>query len=147
VTFTAAGTYFFYNASLQINGGASVTMSSTTAGVNIVLLGNSNVTINGGTVILNALASNPTYPALNGVLFDDQATGAFKVNGGGTYQLGGAVYVPNADVTWSGTSQPTNTTCSAVIGKTIDMTGTAYLNTVGCLPTTVAYTQVVALVQ
>ncbi|MBB4423384.1 hypothetical protein GGD66_001924 [Bradyrhizobium sp. CIR48] len=142
VTFTGSGTYFFYNASINMTG-ATVTGTA----VNIVLLGNSSLTINGGTITLSALASNPTYPALSGVLIDDQSTGSVNISGNGGIKLAGSMYFPKADVSFSGTTQPENTTCSQVIAKTLSMSGSPYLSTDGCAPTTIIYTQVVALVQ
>src|SRR5204863_2789954 len=110
--------------------------------------GSSSLSINGGTVNLSAPSDprTPTSP-LNGVLIDDQATGAVNINGNGTVKLTGAMYFPKADVSFGGTVQPTNTTCSEVIAKTLNMTGSAYLSTAGCDPSVVARTQVVALVQ
>jgi hypothetical protein len=104
--------------------------------------------INGGGVNLSAPTDTrtPTSP-LNGVLIDDQATGAVNINGNGAVQLGGAMYFPNADVSFGGTALPTNTTCSEVIAKTLNMTGSAFLSTAGCDPLVTARTQVVALVQ
>ncbi|MGR4932365.1 TadG family pilus assembly protein [Bradyrhizobium sp. CAR08] len=142
VTFTGSGTYFFYNASVNITG-ATVTGT----GVNIVLLGSSSLTINGGNVNLSALSSNPTFPALNGVLIDDQTTANVNIGGNGVIKLAGAMYFPKANVSFGGTTQPSNTTCSEVIAKTLTMTGGGYLSTQGCAPTTIVYTQVVALVQ
>jgi len=93
---------------------------------------------------------------LNGVLIDDQAHNAnaskiaVGINGNGSITLGGAMYFPNADVTYSGTAQNTNTTCAEVIGKTLTVggnTSATYLNTQGCAPGTVAHSQVVALVE
>jgi Flp pilus assembly protein TadG len=146
VTFSA-GTYFFYNATITINGGANVRGT----GVTLVLLGDSSLKINGGDVDLSAPATNATYPHLNGVLIDDQAPNKSKnsvtVNGGGTVKLGGAMYFPNVDVSWGGTAASTNATCSEVIANTITITGNAYISTQNCAPGTIAYTQVVALVQ
>jgi hypothetical protein len=140
------GTYFFYNAAIKINGG-----TVTGTGVTIVLLGDSSLSISGGTVTLSAPATNTTYPDLSGVLFDDQApnksNNAVNVNGSGTVSLGGAMYFPNVDVTWSGTTANTNNTCSEVIGNTLTMTGSAYLSSSGCSAGTVPSTQVVTLVQ
>lgn len=138
------GTYFFYKATIKITGGQ---LKGT--GVTLVLLGDSQLTINGGTVDLAAPATNSFSSDLNGVLIDDQASNKssnqVKINGGGTVSLGGAMYFPHVDVSWGGTTASTNTTCAEVIAKTIDMSGGGYLNTQGCGP--VAYTQVVALVQ
>ncbi|MBN8966128.1 MAG: pilus assembly protein TadG, partial [Rhizobiales bacterium] len=96
-------------------------------------------------------AINTTYPALSGVLIDDQApnksNNAVNINGGGAVALGGAMYFPNVDVTWNGTTANTNTTCSQVIANSLTMGGGAYMSTSGCVPSTIAQTQVVALVQ
>jgi Putative Flp pilus-assembly TadE/G-like len=145
VNFTP-GTYFFYNAKITINSG-----TVTGTGVTLVLLGDSSLSISGGTVDLSAPTTNATYPELSGVLIDDQAPHksnlAVNVNGGGTVTLGGAMYFPNVDVTWSGTAQNANTTCSQVIANSLTMSGNAYMSTQGCAPGTIAYTQVVVLVQ
>jgi len=137
-----AGTYFFYNASVNLGG------TVTGTGVTLVLLGSSSLSINGGGVKLSAPTGprTPTSP-LNGVLIDDQATGAVNINGNGAVQLGGAMYFPNTGVSFGGTAQPTNTTCSEVIAKTLTMSGGAYLSTQGCAQATIARSQVVTLVQ
>jgi hypothetical protein len=115
------------------------------------LLGDSSLKITGGTVNLSAPTTNATYPALNGVLIDDQAPNKSKnavtINGNGNVvALGGAMYFPNVSVTWSGTTENANTTCAEVIANTLTMSGSAYMSTTGCAPATVARTQVVALV-
>src|SRR4029079_15187247 len=99
------------------------------------------------TVDLSAPKTNTFSSDLNGVVIDDQATGAVNINGNGTVKLAGAMYFPKADVSFGGTAHPTNTTCSEVIAKTTNMTGSAYLSSAGCDPSVVAHTQVVALVQ
>jgi Flp pilus assembly protein TadG len=147
LTFTSGGTYIFYNAAIKIVGG-NVTGSN----INIVMLGNSSLSMSGGAVVhLSANANNTTYPDLNGVLFDDQAPNAAKnavtVNGGGTVELDGASYFPNVAVSWSGTTSATNNTCAEVIANTLTMTGNAYMSTSNCAPGTIAKSQVIALVQ
>jgi hypothetical protein len=141
----ASGTYFFYNATIKINGG-----TVTGTGVTLVLLGDSSLSISGGTVKLSAPTTNTTSSDLNGVLIDDQApkksNNAVTINGGGTVALGGAMYFPNVDVTWNGTTANTNTTCSEVIANTLTLGGGAYMSTQNCAPGTIAKTQVVALV-
>jgi putative Flp pilus-assembly TadE/G-like protein len=142
----AAGTYFFCDAAISITGG-----TVTGTGVTLVLLGDSKLSITGGTVNLSAPTNNTTYPALSGVLIDDQAPNksnlAVNVNGGGTVTLGGAMYFPNVDVTWSGTAQNANTTCSQVIANTLNLGGNAYISTQNCVRSTVSQTQVVVLVK
>lgn len=140
------GTYFFYKANIKMTGGQLKGV-----GVTLVLLGDSQLTINGGTADLSAPATNTFSSDLDGVLIDDQAptktSNKVTINGGGLVSLGGAIYFPKVDVSWAGTTASTNTTCSQVIAKTIDMSGGGYLSTQGCAPTTIIYTQVVALVQ
>jgi hypothetical protein len=142
----AAGTYFFYNAAIKITGGAV-----TGTGVTLVLLGDSSLSISGGTVSLSAPTTNTFSSDLNGVLIDDQApnksNNAVTVNGGGTVQLDGAMYFPNVGVTWSGTASNTNTTCSMVIANSLTISGNTYMSTQNCAPGTIAKTQVIALVQ
>jgi hypothetical protein len=142
----AAGTYFFYNAAIKITGG-----TVTGTNVTLVLLGNSSISITGGTVSLSAPATNTFSSDLNGVLIDDQApnksNNAVSINGGGTVALGGALYFPNVGVTWGGTVQNASTTCTEVIANSITINGNAYMSTQNCAPGTIAYTQVVALVQ
>jgi hypothetical protein len=152
----APGTYFFYNATIKITGGTvtcSTCTSASTSGVTLVLLGTtSTLTMNGGTVNLSAAKINTFSSDLNGVLIDDQAQ---NVNGskiavtigGGTSSFGGAMYFPHADVSWGGNVQNTNTTCTEVIANTLTINGNAYMSTNNCAPGTVAFTQVVALVQ
>jgi hypothetical protein len=147
VTFQTGGTFFFNGSSINLSG------SVTGTNVNIVLLGNSSLSITGN-ANLSANFSNTTYPELNGVLFDDQAPNranlAVTINGGAgvTLALGGAMYFPNVDVTMSGNSQNTNTQCTEVIGNSLKFGGgTSYLSTQGCATGTVPTTQVVVLVQ
>lgn len=140
------GTYFFSKATIKVTGGQ---LKGT--GVTLVLLGDSQLTINGGTVDLSAPATNTFSSDLNGVLIDDQApsktSNKITINGGGNVSLGGAMYFPHVDVSWGGTTASANTTCAQVIAKTLDMSGGAYLSTQGCAPSTIVYTQMVALVQ
>jgi hypothetical protein len=126
------GTYFFYNAAIKINGG---TVNGT--GVTLVLLGNSSLSISGATVNLSAPTTNTTSSDLNGVLIDDQAPNrsnlAVTVNGGGTVALGGTMYFPNVDVTWSGNSHNTNTACTELVANSITFGGGAnYFSTQSC---------------
>jgi len=145
VTFNP-GTYFFYNAAINLNGG-----TVTGTGVTLVLLGDSSLSISGATVRLSAPTTNTFSSDLNGVLIDDQApnksNNKVNVNGGGNVQLGGAMYFPHVDVSWGGTAANTNTTCAEVIANTVTITGNAYMSTQNCAPGTIAHTQVVALVQ
>jgi putative Flp pilus-assembly TadE/G-like protein len=143
-----AGTYFFRNSSISFSG------TVTGTNVNIVMLGNSKLSITGGPVNLSANFNNTDYPDLNGVLIADLAPNrsnlAVTINGsaGVTMALGGAMYFPNVDVTMSGNSQNANTDCSMVIANSITFGGGAnYLSTKSCASGTVDTNQVVVLVQ
>jgi Putative Flp pilus-assembly TadE/G-like len=142
----AGGTYFFYNAAINISG---TVRNPDGLGVTLVLLGNSSLSINGGAdVNLSAPASNTTSSDLNGVLIDDQASGSVNVSGSGAVKLGGAMYFPKADVSWGGTAA-TDTNCSMVIANSLTITGNTYLSADGCDPNLKDgfKNQVVALVQ
>jgi hypothetical protein len=153
----APGTYFFYNATIKISGGTvtcNTCTSAATSGVTLVLLGTtSTISMTGGTVKLSAAASNLFSHDLDGVLIDDQAQNAnaskiaVNISGGGTSTFGGALYFPYADVSYGGSVQNTNTTCTEVIAKTLTINGDSYLSTQNCASGTVAHSQVVALVQ
>ena len=102
-------------------------------------------------VRLTSPQTNTTsYSNLNGVLIADLApdrpSNKVTVNGGGTVKLDGTMYFPKVDVRWGGTTG-TSTTCSVVIANTLTITGNAYLSTGNCVASTIAKTQVVALVQ
>ena len=147
VTFTQPGTYFFNNANINITGG-----TVTGTGVTLVLLGDSKISISGTpSVNLSAPTTNPTSSDLNGVLIDDQAPNKnnlnVTVNGGSNVNLVGAMYFPNVDVTWNGSTATDNTSCSEVIANTLTMSGGATMNTKNCAKNTIAQTQVVALVE
>jgi hypothetical protein len=132
--------------------GNPAAMSGTT-GVNLVITGSgTKLTINSASVTLCAGTNySGTNAALNGVLIDDQATGAVSVSGnagtGNPVKLQGAIYAPKTDLTWSGTSSIANDTCAEVIANTLTLTGGAYMSTANCATGTVPSTQVVTLVQ
>jgi hypothetical protein len=151
----APGTYFFNNSAINFAGtitcptcSCSSATPPTCTGVTLVLLGTSSLTITGA-VNLAAPTSNSFSSDLKGVLIDDQASGTVKITGNGTnVSLGGAMYFPNADVTYNGTSQNTLNACAEVIAKTLTVGGnTTYLSTQGCASSTIAFNQVIALVQ
>jgi hypothetical protein len=151
----SSGTYFFYNATLKMTGGAL-----TGTNVNIVLLGNSSITINSGTVNLSACsttsvpACTPSFSALNGVLIDDQAgasspgssQNAVNISGGGSSTFNGALYFPYADVTWGGNAASAFG-CTEVVGYTVSITGNSNFATDACPASLVPRLQAAMLVQ
>jgi len=118
------GIYYLDQGSLQVNGGTSMTGS----GVTLVFTssnGNNyaSATINGGaTVDLSAPSSGPTAGM---VMFGDPsmtAGTAFKFEGGASQTLQGAVYLPEAAVSFAGGANTTNG-CTQLIADTINFVG------------------------
>jgi hypothetical protein len=143
--FLDPGTYFF-NADITVSEGGELQG----VGVTLVLLGNSSIKITGGTVNLSAPLVNTFDSDLNGVLIDDQALTQPSNNvtiNGASVSLGGVMYFPNVEVTWSGNTQNANLACTQVIANAITIQGDSYLSSAGCAAGTVPKTQVVALVE
>jgi hypothetical protein len=124
--------------------------------------------INGGTVTLTAPRAtsmgvnyDPNFPGNQdyaGILFfrDPRATGgnsqgnpAVNINGGTSLSLTGAMYFPNSYVKYSGNSAVT--TCTVLIGGTVEMTGNTGLSLDQCAAlgfnNLVPNTQIVRLVE
>jgi Flp pilus assembly protein TadG len=166
------GTYIFYDASISVNGGATLKCSTCTpggAGVTIVLTGDvsgnkSNIgtlSINGGAnVDLNAPATNSFNAAFNGVLFymdknalptNGNGNAPVSLNGNGNVHLTGGMYFPSVNVNYSGNVSSSNsaTACTELVGDSINFTGNSTLNINGCAAdgTNVAQTKSVQLVQ
>lgn len=118
------GVYVMDQGSLTVNGGATLQGS----GVTIVFTsstGNNYATakINGGAVVNLTAPTSGQYAGI--VFYGDRAmpTGTSFNLGGGSYQyFGGAVYLPKADVSFSGNNS-TSTSCTQVIVDTISFVG------------------------
>ena len=122
------GTYYIDRGSLAVNGGA--TLSGT--GVTIVFTSSTgssyaSATINGGaTLNLTAPTSGPTAGI---VIYGDRnmpTNTTFKFNGGAGQILGGAVYLPDASIDYSGGAS-SSTNCTQLVGDTINFSGNANL--------------------
>jgi Flp pilus assembly protein TadG len=118
------GIYYLDGGDLSVNGGASLAG----AGVTLVFTRQSHGTfataaINGNAkVYLTAPKSGPTAGI---VMFGDRTMPVgteFKLNGGSTQYLGGAIYLPNGAINYSGNAA-TSTNCTQIIGDTITFTG------------------------
>lgn len=122
-----SGVYYIGQGGLSVNG------NSTLSGRNVTLVFTSSdgnyggATINGGaTVNLTASTSGSTAGI---VIFGDRNmpnSTAFKFNGGASQYLGGAIYVPKGAVEFSG-GMSTSTSCTQIIGNTIQFTGNSNL--------------------
>ncbi len=118
------GIYYLDQGSFFVRGGATVT------GTNVTLVFTSSTgqnwataTINGNaTVNLTAPTSGPTQGI---AMFADRAmpTGTdFKLNGGSSQTFGGAIYLPTAALTYTGSSASSNG-CTQIVANTITFSG------------------------
>jgi Flp pilus assembly protein TadG len=141
----APGLYVINGGSFTINGQAS--LSSITvggvSGVTIVFTSSTNsnwptVTFNGGGTI-NLTAPTTADIAngnkgLNGILFygdRNMPVGLnYKINGGSTQTLTGAIYLPEAAIFYAGNTSATN--CIQLIGDTVTFTGNSNIAISGC---------------
>jgi Flp pilus assembly protein TadG len=119
-----SGTYYINGGSFTANGGAIIKGS----GVTLVFTKKSGsswptATINGGATI--NLTAPTTGPTKGIVVFGDRKMPIgtqFKLTGGSTQYFGGAVYIPNGAISFSG-GDGTSTSCTQVIGDTVPSPG------------------------
>jgi Flp pilus assembly protein TadG len=128
------GLYVIDGGSFSVNGGATITGN----GVTLLFTSHTgtdfpNVTINGGAhVSLNAAADATTGPsglsAMQGmVMYMDRRAPvgtAVRLNGGSAQNFSGAIYLPTANVTFTGGSV-SNSSCLQLIADTISFGGNA----------------------
>lgn len=146
----APGTYYFYNASLSFSANASVTCPLCTdgQGVTIIFAGSSPGTISVGAnanVTLSAPTINNYNSAFDALLFYSPTSSAVDLSGNATLTLSGAMYFPNASVTYGGTSGST-ASCSILVANNVTLQGTPSLDDSGCPPSVVPQARNVRLV-
>jgi len=155
------GTYFFYNSSLDMEGG---TLECTTctpggAGVTLIFTGSSAANIGtikitgNATVNLNAPYTNAYNSAFNGVLLYMDARALESsgcgnapaiINGSVGSVFTGALYLPSVNICYSGnmtSGQTLATNCFAVVANDIHFTGNSGLSVDGCPQDGVPYPQ------
>jgi len=121
------GIYYLDGADLSVAGNATITGT----GVTLVFTGS------GGSWGTASIGSNatvnltaPTSGSTQGiVIYGDRkmpAGTAFNLTGGGTQNFGGAIYLPKANLSFSG-GNGTTTSCTKVIADTITFTGSSNL--------------------
>ena len=121
------GIYYLDGANLNLAGNATITGT----GVTLVFTGSASswgtATIgSNANVTLTGPSSGPTQGI---VLYGDRKMPAgtpFNLTGGGTQNLGGAVYLPKANLSFSG-GNGTTTSCTKIIADTIAFSGTSNL--------------------
>jgi Flp pilus assembly protein TadG len=156
------GTYFFYNASIDFEGGTinCPSCSPGSKGVTMIFTGSSaakigTIKINGNaTATLNAPYTNVFNAAFNGVLFymDAQAlpsnngcgNAPVSINGNAGSVFTGAMYFPSVNICYSGNmtaGQAIATDCIAIVANNITFTGNTGLALTGCRADGVPYPQ------
>lgn len=121
------GVYYLDGASLSVAGNATLTGT----GVTLVFTGSGS---NWGTASFGSNAvidlTAPTTGSTKGiVMYGDRnmpAGTAFNLTGGGTENFGGAIYLPKANLSFSG-GNGTSTSCTKIIADTLTFSGTSNL--------------------
>lgn len=118
------GIYYIDRGNFSVNGGGMVTGQ----GVTLIFTSSTGnnwatFTINGNaTVNLTAPIGGPTAGI---VIFGDRNMPvgiSFKLNGGSNQSFGGAIYLPNGAISYSG-GDSTSTSCTQIIGDTVSFSG------------------------
>jgi Flp pilus assembly protein TadG len=119
------GIYYLDGSNLSVAGNATITGT----GVTLVFTGSGSswgTASIGSNAIIDLTA--PTSGTTQGiVLYGDRrmpAGTAFNLTGGGTQSFGGAIYLPKANLSFSG-GNGTTTSCTKIIADTITFTGTS----------------------
>ncbi|MEY9755120.1 Flp pilus assembly protein TadG [Bradyrhizobium yuanmingense] len=121
------GIYYLDGASLSVAGNATITGS----GVTLVFTGSGS---DWGTASIGSNASvdltGPTSGPTKGiVMYGDRNMPAgtnFNLTGGATQNFGGAIYLPKANLSFSG-GNGTSTSCTKIIADTLTFSGTSNL--------------------
>ncbi|OAE99057.1 hypothetical protein AYJ54_33915 [Bradyrhizobium centrolobii] len=119
--------YYLDGASLSVAGNATITGTNVT----LVFTGSGS---NWGTASIGSnatidLTAPTTGPTKGIVMYGDRnmpAGTAFNLTGGATQNFGGAIYLPKANLSFSG-GNGTSTSCTKIIADTITLTGTSNL--------------------
>jgi Flp pilus assembly protein TadG len=138
-----------YSGNITVNAGATLTLSPGIYyldGANLSVAGNATITGSGVTLVFTGSGSNwgtasigsnatidltaPTTGQTKGiVIYGDRnmpAGTVFNLTGGATQNFGGAIYLPKANLSFSG-GNGTSTSCTKIIADTITLTGTSNL--------------------
>jgi len=122
------GTYYIDGGEFSVNGGATV------SGAGVTLIFTSSTKTSWATAKISGNATINLTPPLLGdtagiVMFGDRDMPVgtlFKLNGGATQYLGGAIYLPSGAVSFGGGSA-TSTSCTQLIADTIEFSGNSGL--------------------
>lgn len=138
-----------YMGSITVNAGATLNLNPGIYyldGANLTVAGNATITGSGVTLVFTGSGSDwgtasigsnatinltaPTSGPLKGiVMYGDRnmpAGTAFNLTGGSTQNFGGAIYLPKANLSFSG-GNGTSTSCTKIIADTMSFSGTSNL--------------------
>ncbi|MEK9279703.1 MULTISPECIES: pilus assembly protein TadG-related protein [unclassified Bradyrhizobium] len=143
-----------YSGSITVNAGATLNLNPGNLnpaiyyldGANLSVAGNATITGNNVTLVFTGSGSNwgtasigsnatinltaPTTGSTKGiVMYGDRnmpAGTAFNLTGGSTQNFGGAIYLPKANLSFSG-GNGTSTSCTKIIADTLTFSGTSNL--------------------
>lgn len=138
----APGTYYLDSTDFDVQGTGSITGT----GVTIILTGSTpgNITTNGNSTIQLTAPTSGTYANM---LFIGNGSGTEKIDGNSSSNYDGAMYFPNGNVSFTGTSGAI-TKCAMVVAYTATFNGNTNLqnNTTGCNAATTVTNKQVRLV-
>jgi hypothetical protein len=118
----APGVYIIDGGELNFG---SQSVSTGQGGVTFVLTNGASLQAQGGASATFRAPTAVENPYWNGILFYQHATGTAtsnQINGGGTMDFFGAVYMPNGHITYSGSSN-TTAQCIVLIANSVDFSG------------------------
>lgn len=113
------GVYVLRDININLNGNSSLSGS----GVTIFLMGNSQFTTNGNSVVNLSPPSSGDYAGIT--IFQAQGdTSPMIINGTSGSNISGFIYAPSAPITYTGNSDMSSAgTCLRIVGDTIQMSG------------------------
>lgn len=134
----ASGTYYIDSACKGGQGTIAISGSSTVTGTGVTFIyngtkGGDDLSINSSaSVSLSAPTSSSTATPYPGILFYSPSSASAKINGGSALNLQGAIYLPNAPITYNGSSATQTTNCLVIVTSTMTFEGTTDLTNSGC---------------
>jgi hypothetical protein len=113
------GVYVLRDIDINLNGNGSLIG----AGVTIFLMGNSQFTVNGNSVVKLSPPSSGEYAGITIFQARDNAS-SMIVNGTSGSDISGFIYAPDASITYTGNSGTSaGSECLRVVGNTVEMSG------------------------
>ncbi len=118
------GVYVFDGVDLSVNSTATLRGED----ILFVLRGGSTIHINGGADIELRASDDPSDPYQGVLIMSDPADSGLShtLNGNSATSFTGAMYFPNADVSFSGSNVADPNSCTLLVADTVEFTGNSY---------------------